>query len=317
MTYFMTVRNITKDKFGSEPGATHFLKVPGNATPSPKHRIRKTDWIKEVMEEATSGIENSEPVGDILFYVHGYNNSPKDVAERHRKLSKGLAKHGFKGVVVSFDWPSANTAINYLEDRHDAKQTMLRLVDQGIRTFAALQRPDCRINQHILAHSMGCYVVREAFDDADDIASVAAKSWTVSQVMFVAGDVSSRGMREGASKSSSLYRHCVRFTNYYNPSDAILKLSNAKRIGVRPRAGRIGLPDRVPEKAVDVFCGQYYKENVDPGLSSPRKAHTWYFEDDVFLRDVTFTIQGDIDRMEIPTREPTNLGNLGLVKPTA
>ncbi|MEM6482097.1 MAG: alpha/beta hydrolase, partial [Pseudomonadota bacterium] len=269
-------------------------------------------WIKEVMEEAKTSEENGEPVGDILFYVHGYNNSPKDVVVRHRKLVKGLEKHGYNGAVVSFDWPSANTAINYLEDRHDAKQTMLRLVDQGIRTFARLQRPDCRINQHILAHSMGCYVVREAFDDADDIASVAQRNWTVSQVMFIAADVSARGMRENAAKSSSLYRHCVRFTNYYNPYDKVLTLSNAKRIGVSPRAGRIGLPDSVPEKAVDVFCGAYYKKNVDPELDELSKAHTWYFDDDRLLRDVSFTIAGDIDRAAIPGRLKTNKGNLAL-----
>ncbi|MEL7013598.1 MAG: alpha/beta hydrolase, partial [Pseudomonadota bacterium] len=129
MSYIMSVRSISKGEFRSEPGATHFLKVPGNSTPTPAHAIAKSTWIKEVMAEAKTGEENGEAVGDILFYVHGYNNSPKDVAVRHRKLVKGLGKHGFKGVVVSFDWPSANTAINYLEDRHDAKQTMLRLVD--------------------------------------------------------------------------------------------------------------------------------------------------------------------------------------------
>ncbi|MEM6482556.1 MAG: hypothetical protein AAF681_11965, partial [Pseudomonadota bacterium] len=89
MSYIMTVRSITKGKFGNEPGATHFLKVPGNATPTPKHAIAKSTWIKEVMEEAKTSEENGEPVGDILFYVHGYNNSPKDVVVRHRKLVKG------------------------------------------------------------------------------------------------------------------------------------------------------------------------------------------------------------------------------------
>lgn len=314
MSYIMCVRNISKGDFGNEPGATHFLKVPGNTTPSPKHKIKKSDWVKAILHEAPSGNENGIPTGDILFYVHGYNNSPKDVASRHRKLDSGLKKQGFKGVVVSFDWPSATTAINYLEDRHDAKQTMIRLVNEGIRTFAALQRPDCRINQHILAHSMGCYVVREAFDDADDIASVAQKNWTVSQIMFVAGDVSARGMEEDSAKSNSLYRHCVRFTNYYNPYDDVLTLSNVKRIGVSPRAGRVGLPDNIPEKAVDIYCGDYYKKEVDPDLKSLRTAHTWYFDDAAFLRDVNFTIDGSIDRQKIPGRSLTDKGNLALLK---
>ena len=316
MSYIMCVRNIRQNAFGNEPGATHFLDVPGNATPAPSHRIRKGDWIKGVQEASKTGMSDGVPTGDILFYVHGFNNSPKDVHTRHRKLEKGLKKQGFKGVVVSFDWPSANTAINYLEDRHDAKQTMLRLVTEGLVTFSRLQRPDCRINLHVLAHSMGCYVVREAFDDADDVAAAAQKSWTVSQVIFVAGDISSRSLRDGASKSSSLYRHCVRFTNYYNPFDDVLTLANVKRIGVAPRAGRIGLPNRVPDSAVDIYCGQLYQSDVDPALQSPRTAHTWYFDSDPFMRDVFFTIQGHIDRNAIPGRALTNKGNLALLAET-
>ena len=309
----MCVRNIRAGAFGNEPGATHFLEVRGNSAPSPDHRIRKSDWIKGVQEAAKTGTVNGVPSGDILFYVHGFNNSPRDVLDRHRKLEKGLAAQGYKGAVVSFDWPSANTAINYLEDRHDAKQTMLRLVNEGLVTFSRLQRADCRINLHILAHSMGAYVVREAFDDADDVAAAAQKNWTVSQVILVAADVAARSLREGASKSSSLYRHCVRLTNYYNPFDDVLTLANVKRIGVSPRAGRIGLPDRVPSKAVDIYCGDLYQRDVDPAQQSPRTAHTWYFENTPFLRDVFFTLQGNIDRNAIPGRAPTDKGNLALL----
>jgi esterase/lipase superfamily enzyme len=54
--------------------------------------------------------------------VHGYNNSQETVLKRQRKLQRGLERNGFDGVVVSFDWPSANNVLNYLEDRRDAKK---------------------------------------------------------------------------------------------------------------------------------------------------------------------------------------------------
>lgn len=141
--------------------------------------------------KAQSGHETDFSRGDIVVYVHGYNNSQETMLARHRRIRQGLESHGFEGVVVSFDWPSADSALNYLEDRTDAKQTALRLVDEGIAAFAALQRPDCRINLHLLAHSMGAFVVREAFDDADDRPAIAAHSWSVSQVILVAADISS------------------------------------------------------------------------------------------------------------------------------
>ena len=55
---------------------------------------------------------------------------------------------------------------------------------------------------HVLAHSMGAYVVREAFDDADDTADIAQKSWSVSQVMLVGVDVSVASLAAGNPKSS-------------------------------------------------------------------------------------------------------------------
>lgn len=304
MDYMFSVRSISRNAFTNEPGASHFLEIPENAgTPTPDHKIAKSVWCKKVREASMSGGQFAgEPAGDIVFYVHGFNNSQETILSRQRKIRKGLEAQGFNGVVVSFDWPSADVALNYLEDRVDAKQTAFRLVAEGIATFAKMQGPDCRINMHLLAHSAGCYVVREAFDDADDRPGVAAHSWSVSQVIFAAADVSESSLTGGDPKSSSLYRHCVRLTNYYNPFDGVLSLSNVKRIGVAPRAGRTGLPAQAPDKAVDVYCGEYWDKHKGDFGGGINAAHCWYFDDPVLLEDVYHTIRGEIDRHEFPTR---------------
>jgi esterase/lipase superfamily enzyme len=79
-------------------------------------------WCNAILEEASSGTQNTQTTGDIMVYVHGYNNSQETVLKRQRKLQRGLERNGFDGVLVSFDWPSANNVLNYLEDRHDAKK---------------------------------------------------------------------------------------------------------------------------------------------------------------------------------------------------
>ncbi|MFC6585199.1 alpha/beta fold hydrolase [Sulfitobacter aestuariivivens] len=301
------------DAFVAEPGANYFLKVPKNIKhPRPSHRIEKDKWIKAVMAEARHGPQDDGPVGDIVIYIHGFNTPMDVMMERHRLLREGLDHQGFEGVVISFDWPSHDKALNYLEDRTDAKLTALRLVDEGIASFAAMQTPDCQINLHLVAHSMGCYVIREAFDDADDRPQVASHSWSVSQVIMLSGDVSASSMAAGASKSSSLYRHCVRLTNYFNPFDDVLSLSNVKRIGVSPRVGRVGLPDERPGKAVNINTGNYYDANKGDFDQVPNAAHTWYFHDPVMMEDMYRTIKGDTDRNEIPTRLQGSAGNLVL-----
>ena len=90
-----------------------YPKISSQNVPSRVARCR--------LEQASSGTQNTQTTGDIVFYVHGYNNSQKTVLERQRKLQRGLESNGFAAVVVSFDWPSADNVLNYLEDRHDVK----------------------------------------------------------------------------------------------------------------------------------------------------------------------------------------------------
>ncbi len=313
MDYIYCVRSVRDGAFTAEPGANYFLKIPSNVKhPKPTHQINKDTWIKAVMAEARHGPQDDAPVGDIVVYVHGFNTPMDVMLERQRLLRAGLERHGFEGSVISFDWPSDDRALNYLEDRTDAKMTALRLVDEGIASFAAMQTPDCRINLHLAAHSMGSYVLREAFDDADDRPQVAAHSWSVSQVMLLSGDISASSMAAGSSKSSSLYRHCVRLTNYFNPFDDVLSLSNVKRVGVSPRLGRVGLPEDRPGKAVNINCGNYFKANRGDFAGVANAPHTWYFYDDVVMEDMAHTIRGDTDRHEIPTRLQGSAGNLVL-----
>lgn len=309
--FIISVRAVRRGAFASEPGPTRFLRVPGSAAPLPEHRIARKAWIDEVLDRAH---QPPDPVtgkgcGDIAVFVHGYNTSPAELIERHRRFAADLRQAGFAGLVVSFDWPSDDLAINYLEDRSDAKLTALKLVDDCISTLAAVQYRGCEINVHVIAHSMGCFVLREAFDDADDRPAIAASNWTVSQVCFIAADVSRASMSGDDARSRSLYRHCTRLTNYQNPYDAVLKLSDVKRAGVAPRAGRRGLPPDHPPNAVNVDCGAYFARTH---AAAGDGGHSWYFMDPVFLADLAATLQGDLDREVVAARSISPDGRLHL-----
>ncbi len=313
--YLLSARRVRKQKFDAEPGRTRFLKVPANRLPTPAHAIEQAEWVDAVMAEGQTHTNHNtgNDCGDIAVLVHGYSNDAKSIMWRHRRLKADLADAGFKGVLVSFDWPSDDRALNYLEDRSDAKITALRLVDDCISLLASAQFRGCEYNVHVIAHSTGAYVVREGFDDADDRPGIAATNWTVSQVCFVGADVSSRSMSASDSKSSSIYRHCTRLTNYQNPYDSVLKLSNIKRVGVAPRVGRIGLPPDHLDKAVNVNCGAYFagKDRKKASFIGTYN-HSWYFGDKVFARDLAATLTGDVDRFFIPGRHRDEHGALHL-----
>ena len=310
--FVICTRETSGNSFIPEPGTTTFLKVPGTAPiPKPSHAANVDAWIREMFKQAIWGKDSrtGAPRGDILVFVHGYNNEQDIVMRRQRRLKADLATAGFKGAVVSFDWPSANMALNYLEDRHDAKLTAMRLVDDCVKLFAARQTPDCCINVHLLGHSTGAYVIREAFDDADDTEMTNA-SWMVSQIALIGADVSSSSMAADSDSSQSLYRHCTRLTNYSNRGDSVLKLSNIKRVGLAPRVGRVGLPENHPDKAVDVDCSDYFSQlNSDDAIkvADQRESigsfdHSWHIGNRVFAADLFETLRGDLDRAIIPTR---------------
>ena len=149
-------------------------------------------------------------------------------------------------------------------------------------------------------------------------------SWTVSQILFAAGDVSAASMAAGNGDSASLYRHCIRLTNYASRYDQALDLSNVKRLGVAPRVGRVGLPDNAPQQAVNVDCTAYYEKLAknpssitaedQPNGFVGIKSHSWYFGNRTFTRDLFGVVIGE-DRTVIPTRAVQEDGRIVLEKP--
>ena len=132
----ITVRNLKRGNFDSEPGTTRFLKVQEGAVPTPAHRVGRNAWTDELVALAKSGADplTGKGCGDITVVVHGYSTSPLTIIARHRQMQGDLAQAGYRGQLVSFDWPSDDHALNYLEDRVDAKLTALKLVDDGARS---------------------------------------------------------------------------------------------------------------------------------------------------------------------------------------
>lgn len=316
--FVMSVRSTRDGQFDADVGPTQFLIVPPDQTPSPSHAISAAAWYETVRSNAEWTNDKGNTRGDILFIVHGYNMSEAEVIQRHRRLRDDLSTLGFKGVIVSFDWPSDDKALAYLPDRHKAKETAFKLVSDGISHLSEQQKPSCTINIHVLGHSTGAYVIREAFDDADDT-GLRNAAWNVSQVIFAAGDVSSESMSTDNNDAESVYRHCVRLTNYSSRHDEALDLSNVKRLGIAPRVGRIGLPDKAQKSAVNVDCTAYYErfmqvpsviiDTDQPNGFMGMQSHSWYFGNLIFTKDL-FAVLIGTDRTLIPTR---NVGGDGRI----
>jgi pimeloyl-ACP methyl ester carboxylesterase len=318
-TYLICTRDADKKgRLTTEPGPTTFLRVPPSKRAfdlsdalAKDPATSRARWTKLVID-AADGKEDevTGSTGDILFFVHGYNNDIPTVLWRTRVLQRTLAAAGWKGLVVGFDWPSDNSTLNYLEDRGDAAKVSARLVDEALDILVNAQFPEagskakpCTVNTHLLGHSTGAYLIMEAFAQAAQHGKYFKKAWRMAQVAFIGGDVSSDSLGAASDWARPMYDRIFRLTNYSNRFDKVLGVSNMKRLGTSARAGRVGLPAAIPRKAVDVDCSAYFATK-DPKHSTFTGTfnHSWHIGDPLFALDLAMTLEGGIDRTAIPTR---------------
>ncbi|MBW8812192.1 MAG: alpha/beta fold hydrolase [Caulobacterales bacterium] len=275
-------------------------------------------WLQRLMSQfptdTTNRVGNPTRVGDILFLVHGFNVSHASARAFHMKCAAALAAAGWTGQLVSYDWPSDGLVFAYLPDRANARAAASALVTSGISVLEAAQQADCTVNVHVLAHSMGGFVVQQAFTWAyQDV----PPDWKVGQLMFAAADVDHSVFAAGQVSARMFVKHAGRLTAYCNRYDKALVVSNAKRLDLAPRMGRVGLPDDAPAMMCEVDCTAFF-HGAYPGLGaelSPQTSHCFYFDQPEFWQDVVLTLAGGIDRSVFPTREPTATPNRFILKP--
>lgn len=299
--FVITVRSVSGNTFGGNLGSIRYLVVPDDvvppAVPTTLYTTSRTDWIKQLMSTFPQDAQGAA-FGNILFLVHGFNDTIADVMTQHDDIRTGLQGR-LDCTIISFDWPSAGEPYAYLPDLDVAKRTAIDLVNAGIKPLVAAQTDKCRVAVHALCHSMGAYVVREALDHADD-GTVTGSDWSLNQLVLIAGDIEAADFVAGNKDTESMLGHAYRLTNYFNRYDEVLQISNVKRAGTEPRVGRVGLPPNAPAKTVNIDCSTHY--NALPGPKDLSQSHSWYFTDATFHADLAETLRGSMDRTVVPGR---------------
>lgn len=145
-----------------EPGCieTPWLFMPENPT---KH-VSVLDAF-ELSESAFLDSINSEltrwPGKQMLLFVHGYNVTFEEAAQRTAQLTYDL---GFDGAAAMYSWPSIGDTEDYFADRLVATDVSPAKLAEFLKLIALQSGAD---TIHIISHSMGNEVLCRAVDSLE------------------------------------------------------------------------------------------------------------------------------------------------------
>ena len=139
--------------------------APENLAPkSGKQKLGSLEVFGKVRENM------SETKQDTLIYIHGFNVTFKDGLATAARLADNLPAYPMN--VFLFSWPSDGTLfpwVSYFKDRHDAKASGLAFARGFLKVVDYLgemtPQQACGRKIHLLAHSMGNYVLRNALQE--------------------------------------------------------------------------------------------------------------------------------------------------------
>jgi esterase/lipase superfamily enzyme len=231
------------------------------------------------------------PERDTIVYIHGYNVTFKQALSAALQMKKNFESlHGGAGVnVVLFSWPSDGSMMPYLaysSDRQDAVASgpafargFLKLAD-----FLRGSTPEeaCSQHLHLVAHSMGNYVLRHALQEIVR-QSPGRPVRLFDQVFLMAADEDDDAF-ERDYKLKFLPRLAKRVNVYFNNGDKGMAVSD-KTKGNPDRLGDDGprLPRAIPGKVSLIDCTGFA-----PGLVQ----HSYYVESQTVVSDMMAAMDG-------------------------
>lgn len=324
--YFATNRNqVSLDDFGrnfSENGLANLrfgrAEVTGQDFDQYQIQVAPEDLFaeppvlgsQEIFEQVRQEMRaNSE---DSLIFIHGFNTSFREAltatARLHQVLTNNAAgEPPLKLNMCLFSWPSDATlllsdfrsrnVIAYRNDRLDAVASGAAFARGFLKVADFILQSDqrCTHRLHLIAHSMGNYVLRYALQEIRrQIGNQLLRLFD--QVLMMAADEDDDAF-DFEDKLLFLPRITRRTSVYFNRNDLALWASDEIKDNP-PRLGTDGpiLPRQLPRNVYPIDCTQVISRFAD--LSE----HSYYVNVPRVVTDMRFVLRNEIPD-EIPGRK--------------
>jgi esterase/lipase superfamily enzyme len=115
----------------------------------------RLDGVQAVSGEVSDLLAQAGGGGDVLIYVHGFNQTFETAALDAARLADGIK---FRGQTMAFSWPSKAELLDYAYDRDSAMWSR----DAFERVLSSIVSAPGSGRVHIVAHSMGTMLTLES-----------------------------------------------------------------------------------------------------------------------------------------------------------
>jgi esterase/lipase superfamily enzyme len=168
---------------------------------------------------------DASPNRQLMLFVHGYSATFRDAARRTAQMAYDM---NYQGPAMFFSWPAGSDQegiqerANYLKDlrRAEASDEELITVIESISRWSGAKRV------HLVAHSMGNFILTEALKTIDDRNGRKGNPPRIfDQVVMAAPDLDAKGFVRSSGKR--LQGFSRRITVYASRQDKALKLSKS------------------------------------------------------------------------------------------
>jgi esterase/lipase superfamily enzyme len=300
----ITNRNVMKDGLGKTLAElTFYVSDKPNVVPFSNWTKRSAAQFRKELAETADAFPliaetEHEKQKHVTLFIHGYNNSWEDGAQRYKQITDDLyaGKDGL-GVCVFFTWPSDGSKFGYLPDREDARasgpglsRVLNVLYDHALlmQQKAADGTAVCKAKVSVIAHSMGNWVLQNALRYTWERQNKPLLMSLINQCLMVAADVDNDlfggGETVGNGAAEGMANLCYRVAALYSGRDSVLGMSaGLKHFGKR-RLGRSGLDKKVdePDNVCDMDCSVLFPA-AEKNIHS---AYFWTAKTQQVIRDI-------------------------------
>ena len=276
------------DDFGAAPRYMLAVVPSGDSPTSYSYSLKQDVGAKAWATRLVSVAAN----GPVLIFIHGFDNLAPAVIARYLAVQSGLATAGGGVTVVCFDWPTSDKD-QYRGDQQKAIKSGPRLVTDCIDVLT--QAGIVARNIHVLTHSMGGYVLQNAFAQAQKEPRVGQMLMAEADVQELAFDITVNDPPTSALGCFLPWVHGL--TVYWSSADAALKYATVFKDFVGPcgsaapatpadatRLGEVGLSASTlasptcSAKINNVGYADYYLNLYGPTASKKLRSddsHVW------------------------------------------